>query len=112
LTTRFATLKNLSTSLAITLSMWITTAFMHKVDKLANVAISPYGMALYEESYWRARVLVVDDYSDEKFERYTLQVIENMSLCASDCAPPVGSRFKYVRRRGVMCSGMGRLIRE
>lgn len=67
-------------------------------------------MALYEESYWRARVLVVADHSDEKFESYTLQVLENMSLCATDSAPPIGTHFRYVRRRGVMCNGMGRLI--
>jgi hypothetical protein len=84
--------------------------FTDKVDLSNNGVSAPYKVALYEESYWHARVLVVADYSDEKYERCTLQVLEHMSLHTMDCAPPVGSQFAYVRRRGVMCNGMARLV--
>lgn len=69
-------------------------------------------MALYEESYCRLRVLVIADFSDAEYERCMLQVVENLSLDASPCAPAVGSQFAYRRRRDLHCHGMARLIRD
>jgi len=86
--------------------------FMQEVDKWSNALFSPYGMVVYEESCWRAQVLIVNDDSDEAFVRCTLQVLEDMSVDSACCALPVGTQFQYTRRRDVVCAGMARLIFE
>jgi hypothetical protein len=69
-----------------------------------------YGV--YEEHCWIARVLLLSDRSDDEFERCTLQVIEHLRNDSSMNTPDVGERFEHLWRRGVMCSGLGRLTRD
>jgi hypothetical protein len=86
---------------------------LRKIEHATRCITSPtvtYG--IYEEDYWVARVLIVSDRSDSEFERCTLQVVEHVRNSASINAPKVGELFEYVWRRGVMCSGVGRLSRD
>jgi hypothetical protein len=62
---------------------------------------------LYRESGWYARVQILEDHSDVDFERYTLEVVEG----ANDLPLlPLGTRFTFARRRGVIFAGMGQLL--
>lgn len=84
---------------------------MQNIDNCLKTVRSPVEMALYEESCYRLRVLIVADFSDADVERYTLHVLENVGLFADPCTPAVGTQFSYQRLRDVYCYGMGRLIR-
>jgi hypothetical protein len=85
---------------------------MHKVDKQQKPAYSPNEMAIYEESCWCARVLIVDNDSDEKFVRCTLEVLEDISPIPAEYALPVGTQFQYTRCRDFVCAGIARLYFE
>jgi hypothetical protein len=90
---------------------------MDSIDEIARCQSAsdepkaPVEFALYEESYCRLRVLIIAEHSDPQFERCTLRVLENVG--STDTPPPlrVGCEFEYLRRRGVNCSAMARLIR-
>jgi hypothetical protein len=81
-----------------------------KVDNCIKSAVCPIKWGVYQEGYWAARVLIVADRSDAEFERFTLHVIAHLSAAQREFAPCVGTQFEYLRRRGVMCSGMPRLM--
>jgi hypothetical protein len=82
---------------------------MKKVDISINDIENTARLGMYEESGWYARVLILADDSDADFERYTLQVLRNLTIV--DCAAglTVGATFQYMRRRGYMCWGMPQL---
>lgn len=84
---------------------------MQNIDNCLKTVQSPVEMALYEESCYRLRVLIVADSSDTDVERYTLHVLEDVGLFTDACAPAVGTQFNYQRLRDVYCYGMARLIR-
>lgn len=88
------------------------TPFTHKVDKKEKQPTNPHEMVVYEESCWRARVLIVNNDSDEKFVRCTLLVLEDLSPSPAECALPVGTQFQYTRCRDFVCAGIARLYFE
>ncbi|MGL4230545.1 MAG: hypothetical protein ACRDAM_07215 [Casimicrobium sp.] len=69
----------------------------------------PIIKGVYEESAWVAKVLVIDDRSNDVFECYTLQVLEHMSLIEGAYAPTIGTQFTYSRKRDASWATMGQL---
>lgn len=65
---------------------------------------------LYQEGGWYAHVLILADNSDVDFERYTLQILQAAQVTGFESALSVGTRFEYLRRRGVLCYGMPQLV--
>jgi hypothetical protein len=69
-------------------------------------------ICLYQESGWTAHVRIVSDRSDNEFERCTLQVVEQLRRDSSMSTPEVGELFEFLWRRGIICTGIGRLVRD
>jgi hypothetical protein len=81
-----------------------------KVEILLNGDIAPKQTAIYQESGWIARVLIVENLSDSCYERYILVLLENLSTVSVYSIPAIGEQFRYVRKRAGAWSGMARLF--
>jgi hypothetical protein len=83
--------------------------FMNAVDRSIDHVENTVKLGTYEEHGWYARVAILADQSDAHFERYTLQVYSHLTPNHWAATLAIGSTFRYMRRRNVMCWGMPRV---
>jgi len=65
--------------------------------------------AIYSEDDWKARVEILEDNSDDKWERYTLKVIETLNVSRIYNPTEGGEEFDVTHKKGCAYGGMWHL---